>query len=32
MDMEVQFITGRPALKSAVLYSIIANRSMISEE
>lgn len=32
MDMEVQFITGRPALKSAVLYSIVANRSMISEE
>lgn len=32
MDMEVQFITGRPALKSAVLYSILANRSMISEE
>jgi hypothetical protein len=32
MDMEVQFITGRPALKSAILYSILANRSMISEE
>ena len=32
MDMEVQFITGRPALKTAVIYAIIANRSMVSEE
>lgn len=32
IDMEVQFITGRPALKSAVLYAITANRSMVSEE
>jgi len=32
MDMEVQFITGRPALKSAALYAITANRNMISEE
>lgn len=32
IEMEVQFITGRPALKSAVLYSISANRSMISQE
>lgn len=32
MDLEVQFLTGRPALKSAVLYAIVANRSMISEE
>ena len=32
MDMEVQFVTGRPALKSAVLYAINTNRSMVSEE
>jgi hypothetical protein len=32
MDMEVQFVTGRPALKTAVLYAIVANRSMISQE
>jgi len=32
MDMEVQFVTGRPALKTAVLYAIVANRSMVSEE
>lgn len=32
MDMEVQFITGRPALKTAVIYAIVANRSMVSEE
>jgi hypothetical protein len=32
IDMEVQFITGRPALKTAVLYAIVANRSMVSEE
>jgi hypothetical protein len=32
MDLEVQFLTGRPALKTAVLYAIVANRSMVSEE
>jgi hypothetical protein len=32
MDMETQFITGRPALKTAVLYAIAANRNMVSEE
>lgn len=32
MDIEVQFITGRPALKTAVVYAITANRNMISEE
>jgi hypothetical protein len=32
MDLEVQFLTGRPALKSAVLYAIVANKSMVSEE
>ena len=32
IDMEVQFVTGRPALKSAVLYAIVANRSMVTEE
>jgi len=32
MDSEVQFITGRPALKTAVIYAIVANRNMISEE
>jgi hypothetical protein len=32
LDMEVQFITGRPALKTAVLYAIVANRSMVSQE
>jgi len=32
IDMETQFITGRPALKTAVLYAIAANRNMVSEE
>lgn len=32
MDMEVQFKTGRPALKSATLYAIVANRNMVSDE
>ena len=32
IDMEVQFVTGRPALKTAVIYAIVANRSMISDE
>lgn len=32
IDMEVQFVTGRPALKSSVLYAIVANRSMVTEE
>jgi hypothetical protein len=31
-DVEVQFVTGRPALKSATLYAIVANRSMVSQE
>lgn len=31
-DVEVQFVTGRPTLKSATLYAIVANRSMISQE
>jgi len=31
-DVEVEFVTGRPALKTAVLYAIVANRSMVSEE
>lgn len=31
-DVEVEFVAGRPALKTAVLYAIVANRSMISEE
>ena len=32
IDMETQFVTGRPALKTAVLYAIAANRNMVSEE
>lgn len=32
MDMEVVFNTGRPALKSAAVYAIVANRNMVSEE
>jgi hypothetical protein len=32
IDMEVQFVTGRPALKSSALYAIVANRSMVTEE
>ena len=32
IDMEVQFLKGRPALKTAVLYAIVANRSMVSQE
>jgi hypothetical protein len=32
MDMEVVFDTGRPALKSAALYAIVANRNMVSDE
>lgn len=32
IDIEVRFITGRPALKTAVVYAITANRNMISEE
>ena len=32
IDMEVQFITGRPSLKTAVVYAIVANRAMVSEE
>jgi len=32
MDMEVIFNSGRPALKSAALYAIVANRNMVSEE
>lgn len=32
MDMEVVFIAGRPALKSAAIYAIVANRNMVSEE
>jgi hypothetical protein len=31
-DVEIEFVTGRPALKTAVLYAIVANRSMVSEE
>lgn len=31
-DVEIEFVTGRPALKTAVLYAINANRSMVSEE
>lgn len=31
-DVEIEFITGRPALKTAMLYAIVANRSMVSEE
>ena len=32
MDMEVQFKTGRPALKSGTIYAIVANRNMVSNE
>jgi len=32
MDMEIQFKSGRPALKSATTYAIVANRNMVSEE
>jgi len=32
IDMEVQFITGRPSLKTAIIYAIMANRNMVSEE
>jgi hypothetical protein len=32
MDMETQFITGRPALKSASIFAITASRNMVSEE
>jgi hypothetical protein len=32
IDIEVQFIKGRCALKSALIYAISANRSMVSEE
>jgi len=32
IDLEVQFITGRPSLKTAVVYAIVTNRAMISEE
>jgi len=32
IDIEIQFKVGRPALKSAVIYAIVANRNMISEE
>jgi len=32
MDMEVQFKSGRPALKSGVIYAIVANRNMVSNE
>lgn len=31
-DVEVEFVTGRPALKSATLYAIVSNRGMISQE
>lgn len=32
MDMEVQFKSGRPALKSGTIYAIVANRNMVSSE
>jgi hypothetical protein len=32
IDMEVQFITGRPSLKTAVIYAIVANRNMVTQE
>jgi hypothetical protein len=32
IDMEVQFKSGRPSLKSATIYAIVANRNMVSEE
>ena len=32
MDMEVQFKSGRPALKSGTVYAIVANRNMVSNE
>jgi len=32
MDMEVQFKSGRPALKSGTIYAIVANRNMVSNE
>lgn len=32
VDMEVVFVQGRPALKSAAIFAIVANRNMESEE
>jgi len=32
MDVTIRFITGRPALKGTSIYSILANRPMISQE